>query len=204
VRPDRHPLRTGGAVAAAAVALAVSAPALPPLSGVRGWLAGATPDQALAGMAAILIWAGVTWMLAGLGSTAAGRLPGRVGAVCACTAGRLMPGVLRRATELLLGVSIAATPELAASAAPAAHGGPPHIGLDRVPVVASLPHHRSRTVQPGECLWSITADLLGDDSSDRSVARDWPGLYAANRAVIGDDPDLIRPGQRLRIPAGLR
>ncbi|MCI4144440.1 LysM peptidoglycan-binding domain-containing protein [Streptomyces sp. MMS20-AI2-20] len=28
---------------------------------------------------------------------------------------------------------------------------------------------------------------------------DWRRLYAANRDVIGDDPDVIVPGQRLDI-----
>jgi LysM repeat protein len=29
----------------------------------------------------------------------------------------------------------------------------------------------------------------------------WPGLYEANRGVIGGDPNLINPGQHLRIPS---
>jgi LysM repeat protein len=29
----------------------------------------------------------------------------------------------------------------------------------------------------------------------------WPGLYEANRGVIGGDPNLISPGQHLRIPS---
>jgi hypothetical protein len=29
--------------------------------------------------------------------------------------------------------------------------------------------------------------------------RRWPALYAANRAVIGDNPDLIYPGERLTL-----
>jgi len=30
---------------------------------------------------------------------------------------------------------------------------------------------------------------------------DWRPLYEANRGVIGPDPNLIRPGQVLNIPA---
>jgi LysM repeat protein len=30
---------------------------------------------------------------------------------------------------------------------------------------------------------------------------EWPGLYEANRAVIGENPGLITPGERLRIPS---
>jgi nucleoid-associated protein YgaU len=33
------------------------------------------------------------------------------------------------------------------------------------------------------------------------VAASWPRWYAANRRVIGADPDLILPGQILRPPA---
>jgi nucleoid-associated protein YgaU len=32
------------------------------------------------------------------------------------------------------------------------------------------------------------------------VALAWPRWYAVNADVIGQDPDLIHPGQRLRIP----
>jgi nucleoid-associated protein YgaU len=35
------------------------------------------------------------------------------------------------------------------------------------------------------------------------VSAAWPLLYAANRAVVGADPDLIRPGERLSLPAHL-
>jgi LysM repeat protein len=30
---------------------------------------------------------------------------------------------------------------------------------------------------------------------------EWPGLYEANRAAIGGDPNLLVPGERLRIPS---
>ena len=50
------------------------------------------------------------------------------------------------------------------------------------------------TVRPGDTLWDLAADHLG--SGDR-----WPAIYALNRAVIGADPDLIQPAQRLRLPA---
>lgn len=49
------------------------------------------------------------------------------------------------------------------------------------------------TVRPGDTLWQLAEDRLGD-------ATRWSELYATNRAVIGADPDLIHPAQRLRIP----
>ncbi|WP_156160919.1 LysM peptidoglycan-binding domain-containing protein [Demequina maris] len=58
-------------------------------------------------------------------------------------------------------------------------------------------------VTPGESLWSITADALGDGASTADVAAAWPRLYAANRDEIGPDPDLIHPGLRLALPGPL-
>ena len=34
----------------------------------------------------------------------------------------------------------------------------------------------------------------------REIAQAWPAWFDANRAVIGEDPDLILPGQVLRAP----
>jgi nucleoid-associated protein YgaU len=68
-------------------------------------------------------------------------------------------------------------------------------------VEPALPEH---TVVPGEFLRRIAAAILEERDqrkpSSADIARFWPKIYAANRAVIGDDPDLIMPGQRLRIP----
>lgn len=56
------------------------------------------------------------------------------------------------------------------------------------------------TVRQGDSLWSLAARHLGPEASERDIARAWPRWYALNTDVIGDDPDLIRPGQQLRIP----
>lgn len=59
-------------------------------------------------------------------------------------------------------------------------------------------------VQRGDCLWRIARDTLaargGTEPSSLEIARFWPSIYAANRTLIGDDPDLIFPGQSLQIP----
>ncbi|WP_370416106.1 transglycosylase family protein [Streptomyces fradiae] len=47
------------------------------------------------------------------------------------------------------------------------------------------------TVAPGDSLSKIARDA--------HVRGGWPRLYAANRTVVGDDPDLILPGQRLTL-----
>ncbi|CAN5652229.1 hypothetical protein BH24ACT26_BH24ACT26_06940 [soil metagenome] len=58
---------------------------------------------------------------------------------------------------------------------------------------------RAHVVAPGESLWSIASHLLGTDDAAR-IARLWPRIYELNRSVIGDDPDLVLPGQRLEVP----
>jgi len=55
-------------------------------------------------------------------------------------------------------------------------------------------------VSAGDSLWAIAADHLPVGATDRRVAAEWRRLYAANHDVVGDDPDLIRPGQQLRVP----
>ncbi len=57
-------------------------------------------------------------------------------------------------------------------------------------------------VHRGDTLWSIAARHLAPGASDAEIAAAWPRWYAANRAVIGPDPQLILPGQRLRPPGG--
>ena len=59
---------------------------------------------------------------------------------------------------------------------------------------------REVVVRGGDSLWSIAARHLGPDPSDAEIARAWPAWFAANRDVVGDDPDLLRPGQLLRPP----
>jgi len=56
-------------------------------------------------------------------------------------------------------------------------------------------------VRAGDSLWTLTARRLGPGASAAEVAATWPRLYAANRGVIGADPGLIHPGQRLVPPA---
>lgn len=50
------------------------------------------------------------------------------------------------------------------------------------------------TVQKGDCLWSIAKKFYGDGSR-------YTVIYEANRTVVGGNPNQIRPGQVLVIPA---
>ena len=75
----------------------------------------------------------------------------------------------------------------------------PLIGPDpdviRPGAVLVLPGQRAPAryrVVPGDTLAAIAAAL--------AVRGGWPALYAANRRVIGPDPDMIRPGTVLTVP----
>jgi LysM repeat protein len=54
--------------------------------------------------------------------------------------------------------------------------------------------HRRYVVQDGDTLSSIATRF--------AVRGGWPALYAANRQAIGPDPNLIRAGMALVLPAG--
>ncbi|WP_199423529.1 LysM peptidoglycan-binding domain-containing protein [Actinotalea solisilvae] len=56
-------------------------------------------------------------------------------------------------------------------------------------------------VVAGETLWSVAADHLGGGATDAEIAAAWPRWYAANAGVVGDDPDLVLPGQVLHAPS---
>lgn len=63
---------------------------------------------------------------------------------------------------------------------------------------------RTVVVHQGDSLWSISDDLLGPGASDPAqIAAAWPLLHETNRDVIGEDPDQLRPGQQLTVPADL-
>ena len=59
-------------------------------------------------------------------------------------------------------------------------------------------------VHRGDSLWTITASHLGPFATDDQIAREWPRWYAANQRTIGEDPDLLLPGQVLIAPKAAR
>ena len=83
---------------------------------------------------------------------------------------------------------------------------------DSDPTSASALSNESKTpaadtseviVTTGDTLWDITATQLDLAASDHSaIAAAWPDLYEENRDVIGNDPGLIEPQQRLTVPEG--
>ncbi|MEW2392545.1 transglycosylase family protein [Streptomyces venezuelae] len=48
----------------------------------------------------------------------------------------------------------------------------------------------------------VHGDTLSGIADDRRVRGGWQQLYDTNRRVVGDDPDLITPGQRLSVHGG--
>src|SRR3954470_21823069 len=182
---------------------------------------GTDPASALSALV-VLLCAAVTggWWLWLVGSTvattvvaqrAAPRVPHFL----------LPPRILRGALGLAVGTSLGSlivTPCVASPVDGDRRPGPVPVlpgalvGL-RVPdrVVGGAPparhprpaHRRVTRVRPGDSLWSIAAGLVRRPTATR-VALTWPALYAANRSVIGADPDLIHPGTRLVVPAALR
>lgn len=94
-------------------------------------------------------------------------------------------------------VSAATPPPLVrlAFAADASHG-------TRIRVTPAPPTH---VVVPGDTLWDIAAAVLGQRLGAKPTSREidgyWRRIYEANRETVGSDPNLIHPGQVLRLPA---
>jgi nucleoid-associated protein YgaU len=68
-----------------------------------------------------------------------------------------------------------------------------HSTTAKVPTPAPAPPPRTYTVAKGDSLWAIAKKQLGQGNR-------WTEIYEKNRAVIGDNPDLIKPGQVLTLP----
>ena len=101
------------------------------------------------------------------------------------------------------------TPVTAAPAPPpAGTGAPPtpaSAGAVETPVAAAPGTPAAVVVvQPGDTLWDLAAASLqqagAPEPSDACIAQTWPRWWAANREVIGPDPDLILPGTPLSPP----
>jgi hypothetical protein len=168
---------------------------------------GQLPGEAL--MRAALVVAGLLLIgpLLRLLLAGASSIPGRVGRLAASAGAAVRPGLLRRLLAVVLGLGVPAVS--AFTAAPAASA----LTADRLGPVRPAPPPRSTTttpdqrvptvtvvVAPGDTLWDIARRHLPAGASATDVAHAWPRWYAANRAVIGSDPSMLRPGTRLRSP----
>lgn len=208
-----------------ALLLRWGAATLPPWPGspneIGGWLRGTPPDLAVAALAGVLATLLASWLAGSLVACLVAALPGAAGRTGRTLATRLAPAAVRRLVESALGVSLAAglvgtTAAGAAAATPTAGPvAPPWPSLDRLPAIAAPVARPKRPtgpppvsarpayvlVRPGDSLWRIAERALGPTAGMGQIAATWPRWYAANRVVIGPDPDLLHPGQRLRPPA---
>ncbi|QES45136.1 peptidase [Streptomyces venezuelae] len=106
-----------------------------------------------------------------------------------------------------------AWPVCSAKAGLARGGGSPDVTPARGPgKSASKPERPKRDVRDvkpevtpqsaagtAEMYTVVHGDTLSGIADERRVRGGWQRLYDANRRVIGDDPDLITPGQRLSV-----
>ena len=111
------------------------------------------------------------------------------------------PGASRSALALGLLVPVAGSGIALAAPGDGGSPHPPAVSVDWPGVAAA--HRPSIVVRPGDCLWTIAARNL-DRPTSTKVADLWPRWWHANRRLVGPDPDLIRPGQRLRPPPTVR
>ena len=212
------------AAAASQPPQASQAPSAPHLPGVpSGTQPTAGFDTLLTGAAQLLLglclaWAAVLVLATAVEALSRGRLPALRWVGC--------PPVVRRALLAAVGVAVLAPGLPGQAASAAAPAGPTDPGRGArtsettrvgpvrgvwLPVPArpttagaghlAAPPARSGllVVEPGDSLWALARDRQ-PDADDAALAAAVEELHGANRAVLGPDPDLIRPGQRLVLP----
>lgn len=184
------------------------------------WTVAANPADAVVALcalagAAALVWLGVTVVLATADELRA-RRPAAVSRrrrPHPATPG--VPTVVRRLVALVVGVLLGSA---ALSATAAERGGavtPVQVGW-----AASAPADPGALVDPGwggapspdrtgadelvvlrgDTLWSLAEQRCGPHATPGEVLAEQQRLHTANADVIGDDPDLLVPGQVLRLP----
>jgi nucleoid-associated protein YgaU len=213
----RRLLVTGAAMAAFAGVLRVLAP--PPaavvamLGAPQHAVDTAGPGGLVLAAAGGLAWIAWAWGCLGLLLTAATTLPGAAGGTARLLMRGVLPAGCRRTAALALGMSVALQSALPAVAAVPVAAVPvvpdwPSAAPASGPAVPDWPEDTtagSHVVVPGDCLWNLAAGHLrataGRSPSDAEIVPATRAWWTANTSVIGDDPDLILPGQVLHPPA---
>ncbi len=217
----RRPTARTAALCGALAGLLACAPApstamrtLAELSAV-GALAGEDVTAPVIALLSLVAWVLAGWLLVATALTAGSHLPGVGGRAGAAVLRRMAPATVRRCLEVALGLTVAtgvaAGPASAsyagAGAGPALPGaaatGTPLLDWPTTqPEVAQpAPSAEPVVVRPGDSLWALAKRSLPEGATQAQVAATWPAWWSANRHVIGDDPDLLRPGAVLTPPA---
>ncbi|HWJ10185.1 MAG TPA: LysM peptidoglycan-binding domain-containing protein [Nocardioides sp.] len=125
------------------------------------------------------------------------------------------PGTVRagRRTGPVRALLLAACGVAAVAGPAAATGDGPAPALDGLPLPdratgatthaapADRPDRPSTVrVRPGDSLWAIAARTLGPDATPADLTSYWHRIHALNASAVGADPDLLHPGQQLRLP----
>ena len=164
-----------------------------------------------------------SWLLVGCASwllliCGAALLEARTAGRLQATAWMGCPPSLRRALLAALGVTLVATPSPAHPAtgsgspdwisSPTGASAPhPALPVPALPVPARPVGSMRGTsvacvlVRPGDTLWRLAEHRLPATALPAAVADLVERLHRRNWHVIGPDPDLIHPGQRLVVPA---
>jgi nucleoid-associated protein YgaU len=158
---------------------------------------GTFDDLLVAGAAWAMVlgtgWAGAILTAAVLEVASSGRLSLTTRLGC--------PAVARRALLSALGVVLAGGSAVVAapvSATPGASVRP--LPVPARPTGSAYVQPRLHVeVRPGDSLWQLNRQRA-PRAPARELARLVERTYRANRPLIGPDPDLIRPGQRLVLP----
>jgi resuscitation-promoting factor RpfA len=134
-----------------------------------------------------------------LGTTAA--VPAGAVARSSSTSGHA-PGAIERGGLDWPGLSMPTQPaaHFTVTAPPPRKGPTARVGLVTGARTAAATGRDPVVVRAGDSLWKIAARHLGAGATAQATAVAWQQWYVANRDVVGDDPDRIFPGQRLRPP----
>lgn len=164
---------------------------------VRGPGAAIGPAALLVAVCAAVLALALAWLWVITTVTVVEVLTGRL---------RSGGGATRRLVLLACGAAV-----VAGVASPATAGGgeradvlaglalPERAVAPGAPQAPGPDRHRdgAYVVRAGDSLWSVARDhpAAGTTTDER-----WREIWRANRAVVGADPDLIHPGQALRLP----
>jgi nucleoid-associated protein YgaU len=161
---------------------------------------GADLETALTRVGSLAVLACLTWGWLATTAVVVEALRGRPGATLG------LPAPARRLLLAACGVALAgglaggpaaADPGLDGLPLPDRASGATAGPADRAPTAGAA---RVLVVRPGDSLWALAAADLGPGASPAAIDDRWRLLYALNRPAVGPDPDLILPGQQLRLP----